>query len=137
MIAIGLGCRRGVEAEEVVALVREAMGVLSPPSLRGGAAQMTKIGGLFTLADKHDEAGLAESARKLGLPLVFLDRAVLALVAGEARSCSRRVEEMFGLPGIAETAALAGAGQGAVLLVPRMASAAATCAIAGPSGGRA
>lgn len=123
MIAIGLGCRKGAPPEAVVALVHEATGRL---------AAATRPAGLFTVADKRDEPGLAEAARILGLPLAFLDRAVLALVAGEARSCSRRVEEMFGLPGIAETAALAGAGQGAVLLVPRLASAGVTCAIAGP-----
>lgn len=128
MMAIGLGCRRDTAGDEVVALVQEAIALLKGSPVRPA--------GLFTLADKRGEAGLAEAARTLGLPLVFLDRAVLALVAGEARSCSRRVEEMFGLPGIAETAALAGAGQGAVLLVPRVASAAVTCAIAGPAGAR-
>lgn len=123
MIALGLGCRRGASCDAIVALARDAMAHLPDG---------TRPDGLFTLADKHDEAGLAEAARVLGLPLAFLDRAVLALVAGEARSCSRRVEEMFGLPGIAETAALAGAGQGAVLLVSRLASDTVTCAIAGP-----
>ena len=122
MNAIGVGCRKGASAEAIVAIVREATGSLPAGALAAG---------LFTVADKRDEAGLAEAARRLGLPLTFLDRAVLALVAGEARSCSRRVEEMFGLPGIAETAALAGAGQGAVLLVPRLASTYVTCAIAG------
>ena len=124
MIAIGLGCRRGAAADEVVALVREAIDLL-PEDVVPTA--------LFSVAEKAGEAGLAGAARSLGLPLSFLDQAVLALVAGEARSCSRRVEEMFGLPCIAETAALAGAGQGAVLLVPRLASRTVTCAIAGPA----
>ena len=123
MIAIGLGCRRGAAADEVIALVREAAALL-PDSARPC--------GLFTVADKRGEPGLAAAAGAFDLPLVFLDRALLALVAGDARSCSRRVEELFGLPGIAETAALTGAGGNAVLLVPRRASAAVTCAIAGP-----
>ena len=129
MNAIGVGCRKGASAEAIVAIVREATGSLPAGALAAG---------LFTVADKRDEAGLTEAARRLGLPLTFLDRAVLALVAGDARSCSRRVEEIFGLPGIAETAALAGAGQGAVLLVPRLASTCVTCAIAGlPAAGAA
>ena len=133
MIAIGVGCRRGASAEAIVTLVREA---LRSSSLQASGAEpdLTTIAGLFTLADKRGEPGLDVAARALGLPLAFLDRTVLALVAGEARSCSRRVEEMFGLPGIAETAALAGAGQGAVLLVPRMTSATVTCAVAGQPG---
>jgi cobalt-precorrin 5A hydrolase len=121
MIAIGAGCRKGCPAEEIVALIREAL-----KSTPGETAL-----GLFTIADKRGEPGLEQAAAALDLPLVFLDKATLQLVTGETRSCSRRVEEMYGLPSIAETAALAGAGQGAVLLVARHASAQATCAIAG------
>jgi cobalt-precorrin 5A hydrolase len=123
MIAIGIGCRKACPASDIVALVAETIAVLPD-----GVAPV----GLFSLADKRGEPGLSAAATELGLPLTFLDRAVLALVAGNAGSCSRRVEEMFGLPSVAETAALAGAGQGAVLLVPRRASRTATCAIAGP-----
>lgn len=122
MIAIGIGCRKACPAEDIVALVRDALAQL--PDARPT--------GLFSVAEKRTEPGLAAAAESLGLPLVFLDKAILQLVAGDAKSCSRRVEEMFGLPGIAETAALAGAGQGAVLLVPRIAAPNATCAIAGP-----
>jgi cobalt-precorrin 5A hydrolase len=121
MIAIGAGCRKGCPADEIVALIREAL-----KTVPGELAQ-----GLFTMAEKRGEPGLEQAAAELELPLVFLDKAMLRLVAGEARSHSRRVEEMYGLPSIAETAALAGAGQGAILLVARRASASATCAIAG------
>lgn len=122
MIAIGVGCRKACPAGDIIELVRDALERLP------GA----KPAGLFSVADKSGEAGLVEAAATLGLPLVVLDRAVLTLVAGDAKSCSRRVEEMFGLPSIAETAALAGAGQGAVLLVERLTCPTATCAIAGP-----
>jgi len=121
MIAIGAGCRKGCPADEIVALIREAL-----KSVPGTLAQ-----GLFTIAEKRGERGLEQAAAELELPLVFLDKATLQGVAVEARFHSRRVEEMYGLPSIAETAALAGAGQGAILLVTRRASASATCAIAG------
>lgn len=138
MIAIGVGCRRNAAAEDIVALVREALASLQASAFQGsetGKPPPTAMGDmrLFTIADKHDEPGLAAAAAALGMPLVFLDRAVLQMAAGGARSCSRRVEEMFGLPSIAETAALAGAGQGAMLLVERLACPTATCAIAGPA----
>lgn len=127
MIAIGVGCRRATPATNIVALVRDALGRLPPDAAPAG---------LYSIAEKHGEPGLAEAAATLGLPLTFLDRAVLQLVAEQTKSCSRRVEEMFGLPSIAETAALAGASQGgvedAVLLVPRISTPTATCAIAGP-----
>lgn len=122
MIAVGVGCRRGCPASDITALVETAIRQLP---------QGRRPDGLFSLADKCAEPGLVEAAARLGLPLRGLERDRLALVAGQARSCSRRVEDMFGLPGIAETAALAGAGDGATLLVPRLASARATCAIAG------
>ena len=113
-VAIGIGCRKGLPRKaDIVALVRDALGQ--------GAGSQTATG-IFSVAEKRTEPGLAAAAATLGLPLVFLDRAVLALVAGDAKSCSRRVEEMFGLPSIAETAALAGAGQGALLLVNRLTS---------------
>ncbi len=124
MIAIGVGCRKGCPSGDIVALVRQALAVL-PVGARPA--------GMFSIADKQGEAGLADAARDLGLPLTFLDAAVLRLVAGDAKSCSRRVEELYGLPSVAETAALAGAGQGAVLLVARLTAPRATCAIAGRS----
>ncbi len=124
MIAIGIGCRRKCRAEDIVTLVRDALATLP------GTGDV--VTGLFSVADKRGEPGLAAAAAALGLPLVFLDRSMLQLVAGGARTRSRRVEEMFGLPSVAETAALAGAGRGAVLLVPRLACATATCAVAGP-----
>jgi len=123
MIAIGVGCRKDCPERDILAVIRDATALLPDGAVAAG---------LFSVAEKQGEAGLAAAAATLGLPLIFLDRAVLQLVSGEARSCSRRVEEMFGLPSIAETAALAGAGAGAVLLVPRRTSATATCAIAGP-----
>lgn len=123
MIAVGVGCRKACSTADIVALVNEAIGLLP-----AGAMPTA----LFTVAEKADEPGLVSAAVHLDLPLAGLDRTVLQMVCGETRSCSPRVEEMFGLPGIAETAALAGAGSGAVLLVPRRASATVTCAIAGP-----
>ncbi len=124
MIAIGVGCRKGCPAGDIVTLVRQALAVL-PEGARPA--------GMFSIADKRGEVGLADAARELGLPLTFLDAAVLRLVAGDAKSCSRRVEELYGLPSVAETAALAGAGQGAVLMVARLTAPRATCAIAGRS----
>ena len=121
MIAIGVGCRKACPASDIVGVVRAALELLPATTARG----------LFSIAEKRGEPGLEQAAALLGLPLVFLDKAVLRLVAGGARSCSTRVEDLYGLPSVAETAALAGAGQGAVLLVPRRSCPTATCAIAG------
>jgi cobalt-precorrin 5A hydrolase len=121
MIAIGVGCRKACPVDDILGIVRAALAELPGETPHG----------LFTLADKRGELGLEQAAAALGLPLVFLDKAVLQLVAGGARSCSSRIEDLYGLPSVAETAALAGAGQGATLLVPRRSCPTATCAIAG------
>ena len=123
MIAIGIGCRKGCPADDIIALVRATLSCL--PS-------QIAASGLFSHIDKRDEAGLKGAAKSLGLPLAFLGREMLQSVAGGAQTHSPRTEQLFGVPSVAETAALAGAGAGAVLLVPRRTSATATCAIAGP-----
>jgi len=119
-IAIGLGCRKGVSGEVIASLVREALGRI----------KQTGATALFTVDAKRDEAGLAQAAQALAMTLHFLPQEALAAVAGEAQTRSPRVEALFGVPSVAETAALAGAGPGAVLILPRIARDNVTCAIA-------
>ena len=126
-VAIGVGCRLGCEAEAIEALVRQALERLSDPIPLG----------LFTIADKRREAGLAEAASRLGLNLVFLPRALLRDQSAFVQTCSPGSASRFDVPSVAEAAALAGAGRDAVLLVPRIARNGATCAIAGTKEGRA
>lgn len=121
-VAIGLGCKRGCSGEVIVALVERAIAVAS---CTGASA------GLFTHEAKKNEPGLADAAKALGLPLVFLDGQVLRQASLRAATNSPRVMALFGLPSIAETAALAGAGPSSVLLVRRMSNGGASCAIAG------
>ena len=120
LLAIGLGCRRGADGAAIASLVRAA---LKSAAQEGAAA-------LFTIDEKSGEAGLKAAAAALDLPLHFLGRDALKAAAAQAQTRSARVEEMFGLPSVAETAALAGAGPGAELIVPRMSGQGVTCAIA-------
>jgi cobalt-precorrin 5A hydrolase len=62
--------------------------------------------------------------------LFFLDAHALESASGRAATRSAKVQQMFGLPSIAETAALAGAGLASCLLAPRISAAGASCAIA-------
>lgn len=121
MIAIGVGCRKGCGHEAIVALVRR---VLADVEREGEEAI------IFTHADKQGEAGLVKAARDLGLPLIFLDHAALSQSSARAATHSPRVARLFGLPSIAETAALAGAGPASTLIAPRVSSAGASCAVA-------
>jgi len=120
-IAIGVGCRLGCPADAIEALVRQALD-------RAPTAERL---GLFTIRDKTGELGLTEAARRLGLDLIFLTRDALREQAPFVRTRSIRTESLFGVPSVAEAAALAGAGADSVLIVPRIASPGATCAVAG------
>jgi cobalt-precorrin 5A hydrolase len=120
-IAIGVGCRLGCSADAIEALVLRALDQ-APPSHRLG---------LFTIRDKTGETGLIEAANRLGLPLVFLTRDALREQAPLVQTRSIRAEIRFGVPSVAEAAALAGAGADPVLIVPRMTGQGATCAVAG------
>lgn len=120
-LAVGVGCRSGCEADAIVDLVRRALEEAARPGAPAG---------LFTHAAKMGEKGLMEAAATLGLPLVFLPIELLRQTSGRAATRSPKVEALFDLPSIAETAALAGAGAGARLILPRRNGAGASCALA-------
>jgi cobalt-precorrin 5A hydrolase len=119
-IAIGVGCRLGSSAHTIEALVRQALDH-SPE-----AEPM----GLFTIQDKSRETGLIEAAGHLGIDLIFLSRDALREQAPFVRTQSTESQSRFGVPSVAEAAALAGAGAGGKLIVPRIAGQGVTCAIA-------
>ena len=125
-IAIGLGCRKGVSGEVIASLVREAQAMLAQMGFvrQGGAV------GLFTTEAKREEAGMQAAAAILGLPLTFLKPAAMKAVAGRVQTTSPRVLALFGVPSVAETAALAGAGDLSELILARIARDHVTCAIA-------
>ena len=125
-IAIGVGCRHGGPMELIEAVVRQALG-------RTPAAERL---GLFTIADKREETGLKEAAASLGLDLVILPREALRKKAPFVQTRSLRTESLFGVPSVAEAAALAGAGPGSVLILARIANEGATCAVARSQEGR-
>ncbi|WP_147944624.1 precorrin-3B C(17)-methyltransferase [Microbispora sp. CSR-4] len=116
-LVVGVGASRGVAAEEVLALIREALADagLSPRS----------VVRLATADVKADEAGIVEAARTLGVPLVTHPAERLARV--EVPHPSEVVRRAVGTPSVAEAAALAGGGE---LVVPKRRSAMATAAVA-------
>jgi cobalt-precorrin 5A hydrolase len=121
MIAIGVGCRRGIAKESFVEIIRRAL------SLIGDAAGAIE---LFTIEDKHDEAGLLAAVADLHLPIRFLSRAALQSVEASIVTPSRQAEAVLGIASVSEAAALAGAGHDAVLVMPRIVGEGVTCAVA-------
>jgi cobalt-precorrin 5A hydrolase len=123
-LAIGVGARRGVNALELVTLVRECVERFAPERER------EKDWRLFTIDTKQDEAGLHEAARLLRAEIVFLPLEALLARKDDVLTRSLRVEALTGVGSVAEAAALAGAGPGSRLLGPRIATRTLTCAIA-------
>lgn len=119
--AIGLGARRGVDAESLVDLVRR---VADDLDITLAEAE------LFTTESKETEPAFHEAAQKLGLPLTFLPLGMLKKRRGAAKTHSPRVRAMFGVGSVSEAAALVGAGPGSRLLAPRRSTPVAACAIA-------
>ncbi len=123
MMVAGLGCRRGAPAEDVLAAITYALSV--------AGREATGLARLATSAAKAGEPGLRHAAAVLGLELLSLPEAALHAAAPHCLTRSARALEATGLPSLAEAAALAGAGEGARLLGPRVAAGrAATCALA-------
>jgi cobalt-precorrin 5A hydrolase len=121
LIAIGVGCRKGCTGAAIVAVVRRALATAGEPP---GKREM------FTLDEKASEANVREAASTLGLPLYFVPHERLLREASRVVTPSARVERLVGVPGVAETAALAGAGPNGELIVAKIVGGGATCAIA-------
>ena len=127
MSAAGIGCRKGCDVRDIVQAIGRAL---------VAAGQRTcDLQALYAPDFKRNEPGLASAAEQLGKPLLFLPLAQLQAQAAHALSASEHTLSRFGVPSIAETAALAGATQlGAAkvarLLVPRQLVGGASCALA-------
>lgn len=128
MIAAGFGCRPSCSVADVCAALELA--------LRAHGASLLDVRALFG-AEVAAAPALRQAASALDKPLVLLPLAALKASASAALTRSERVLERFGLPSVAETAALAGllelGAGGARLLSPRIACGAATCALAAPT----
>lgn len=117
-MAIGVGCRQGTSAEAIIWLVGTATAGLAPAI------------GLFTIEEKRGEVGLSAAAESLALPLVFLSRDALAAMADRVATPSSAALARFGIPSVAEAAALAAFDGRARLIVPRRVEEGVTVAVA-------
>ena len=123
MIVAGIGCKRGTTAQEIDAAIDAA---LAETNETGDALAL-----IATSDGKGAETGIIEAAAARGIQLVLVKPAALEAAGPRTQSSSPRVKELFGIPSVAEAAALAAAGPEAALLVPRLIIGPATCALAG------
>lgn len=117
---VGVGCRRGVEADEIKEAVRLALAEagLSPADVRRGASVRLKRG----------EEGLLRAFDELDIPLLFIEEARINEYDGPYER-SAAAERNIGARAVAEPCALL-AGRRARLVVPKRVVGRVTVAVA-------
>lgn len=121
-LALGVGCQRGASTTELMALVRRT---LATHALEGAAVAL-----LCSIDSRKDEPAVRALAQRLDVPTRFYSAKRLERETPRLASPSDIVFRIVGCHGVAESAALAAAGAGGMLVVPKQASRRATCAIA-------
>ncbi|MEQ8295378.1 MAG: cobalamin biosynthesis protein [Nitratireductor sp.] len=126
MIVAGLGCRRGVTAEDILAGLTAGM---AEAGLSGKLPDMLATGTM-----KRDERAIGEAGARIERTVVLVDGPALAAVEPALVTRSAASRKASGSSSLAEAAALAAAGPGAKLLAPRTIFGAVTCAVAQAGG---
>lgn len=124
MIVAGIGARKNVTADEVLAVLDAALATHDLPR--------TAISALASSSAKSAEPGIAEAATRLGITCQRLSDELLR--GAETISLSDASIAATGLASLSEAAALAAAGPGGSLLGPRVALGPVTCALARTGG---
>ena len=119
--ALGVGCERGVAADELRELVER--------TLAGAGLSAQALAGVFSVDLKMDEPAVHALAQTLGLPARFFAPPALEALTPRLANPSATVFREVGCHGVSEAAALAAAGAEGRLRVPKTRSKRATCAI--------
>lgn len=125
MLVAGIGFRHGAMPGEIVALIYRA--------LAESGHEPDRLGAIATAEDRANKPSIVEAAAVFGLAPVGLSPAEMIAVDGRVPTRSGRIEASRGVGSVAEAAALAAAGRGGTLILPRIASPAVTCALALPA----
>jgi cobalt-precorrin 5A hydrolase/precorrin-3B C17-methyltransferase len=121
-LALGMGCERGCDPAEAIALAEKALG-------ESGYARQS-LAAIVSLDLKADEAAIQAVAAHFGVPARFFDAAALERETPRLKNPSEVVFAEVGCHGVAEGAALAAAGSTGELVFPKIKSRGATAAIA-------
>ncbi|UDL89848.1 cobalamin biosynthesis protein [Mesorhizobium sp. PAMC28654] len=122
MIIAGIGSRKGVSVEDVLAAIETAV--------EAHGLAMSALSALATATLKQDEEAIPAAGRALSVPVIIIDDATLQAASPDTLSKSDLSQALAGTPSVSEAAALAAAGKGAKLLGPRTVVGPVTCALA-------
>ncbi len=119
MIVAGIGCRRGVSANEVLEAIEAANArLLRRPHL------------IAIPASKEGERGVHDAAKSLGVGVTLVAQGDLEKASARTLTRSARSLAEMNVSSVSEAAALAAAGASSKLLAPRIALGPVTCALA-------
>lgn len=121
-IVAGIGARPGTSAAELGACLDQALAVAGL-----GRGALIRIA---TLAARAQEDGPRDLAAAHGVPLVAIPDEALRGFEAACATRSTRIASLYGVGSVAEAAALAAAGPGGELVLPRIATDRVTCALA-------
>jgi cobalt-precorrin 5A hydrolase len=119
-LVAGIGCNRGTDSTEIGELLSQV--------LASNRLALPSLACIASIDVKKDEAGLIETAKGLGLPLIFFKREELNQVKG-IQNPSQIVEKHVGAKSVCEAAAILGSRNG-TLIVPKNSTKNVTVAIA-------
>ncbi len=122
VLALGVGCERGAEADEVIDL--------AVTTLRDAGLAVGAVAAVVSLDLKSDEAAVHALADHLGVPARYFPAETLEAETPRLANPSDVVFAEVGCHGVAEGAALATIGAGGELVVEKQKSTRATCAVA-------
>jgi cobalt-precorrin 5A hydrolase len=122
MIVAGVGFRRSAAADEIVALVEQA--------LRQASFGLSELSRLATIEPLAALPAFMDAAHRLSVIATPVGEPALAGAAPGVRTQSARSVAAHGVGSVAEAAALGAAGPGSTLVLERIASPSVTCALA-------
>jgi cobalt-precorrin 5A hydrolase/precorrin-3B C17-methyltransferase len=126
VLALGVGCERNTDLEELRALVLQ--------TLRDANLSPNAVACIVSIDLKSNEPAVHALADELGRPARFFSAAALEAESPRLQTPSDIVFRETGCHGVSEGAALAAAGPDSQLIVAKTKSARATCAIARATG---
>lgn len=118
-LAVGVGCRRGVEVDELESLLRD--------TFAAHRLSLASVGCLATADIKRDEPAIRLLGERLGAPVRYYDADALNAMPGPSGPSA--AQRLLGVHGVSEPAALLASG-GGTIAAPRTKSARATIAAA-------
>lgn len=122
MIVAGVGFRQSVAADEIVSLVQQALVRVAPMGFT--------LRGLATIETLAALPAFTEAAHRLAVEPISVAEPALSEAAPRVITQSARSLAAHGVGSVAEAAALAAGGPRSELILERIASASATCALA-------